>query len=198
VRFDSQLHRFGRWFPEQKYDVIHYIRETYLKDRNPSQYSRVDAGYLAKLPQGDTRGPAPSRIEPWSAMDYGPWLTHTYEVPGKGHNFAYKGIAIRLDPGAGGVARGKHWMLFDEDTLRVAAAWNAQDQPKTGGETPDIFYQLARHTVQRRARRASQACGATGCREFDRPWMGPARQRGVDGQPARPGSGWQTLRPVAA
>ena len=125
--------------PSQKYDVIHYIRETYLKDRNPSQYARVDGAYLAKLPNGDTRGPAPSRIEPWSAMDYGTWLTHTYEVPGKGHNFAYKGIAIRLDPGAGGVARGKHWMLFDEDTLRMAAAWKAQDQTKTGGETADNF-----------------------------------------------------------
>ena len=125
--------------PSQKYDVIHYIRETYLKDRNPSQYSTVDNSFLARLPQGDTRGPAPSRIEPWSAMDYGTWLTHIYEVPGKGSNFAYKGIAIRLDPGAGGVARGKHWMLFDEDTLRVAAAWSTLDQPKSGGETADNF-----------------------------------------------------------
>ncbi len=115
--------------PSQKYDVIHYVRETYLKGRNASQYTTIDSGYLAQLPKGDTRGPAPSLIEPWSAMDYGATLTHTYQVPGKSHNFAYKGIAMRLDPGSGGVARGKHWMVFDEDTLRVAAAWSAPEQP---------------------------------------------------------------------
>lgn len=110
--------------PSQKYDVIHYIRETYLKDRNPSQYFAVDANYLQKLPVGDTRGPEPSNIVPWSAMDYGPSLAHTFEVPGFKHNLAYKGIAIRLDPGAGGVSRGHQWVLFETDTLRVAAAWS--------------------------------------------------------------------------
>lgn len=44
--------------PSQKYDVIHYIRETYLKPHNPSQFINVDAAYLAKLPTGTTRGPA--------------------------------------------------------------------------------------------------------------------------------------------
>src|SRR5262249_43610980 len=32
--------------PQQKYDVIHYIRETYLKPYNPSQYQAVDRRYL--------------------------------------------------------------------------------------------------------------------------------------------------------
>ncbi len=111
--------------PSQKYDVIHYIRETYLQPHNPSQFVAVDANYLSRLPKGDTRGPEPSLIEPWSAMDYGPQLTHTYEVPGAAKNIAYKGIAIRLDPGAGGVSRGRHWMIFDTDTLRMAAQWSA-------------------------------------------------------------------------
>jgi putative heme-binding domain-containing protein len=110
--------------PSQKYDVIHYIRETYLKPHNASQYQPMDRVYLAGLPAGDTRGPAPSKIESWSAMDYGPSLTHTYEVPGAEQNFAYKGVAIRLDKGAGGVSRGRNWMLFDNDTLRMAAGWN--------------------------------------------------------------------------
>jgi putative heme-binding domain-containing protein len=114
--------------PSQKYDVIHYIRETYLRPHNPSQFRPLDEDYLARLPRGDTRGPEPSTIEPWSAMDYGPSLTHTYEVPGRLHNFAYKGIAVRLDPGAGGVSRGRHWVVFDTDTLRIAAAWSARDQ----------------------------------------------------------------------
>ena len=114
--------------PSQKYDVIHYLRETYLRPHNPTQLATVDAAYLARLPKGNTRGPEPSKIEPWSAMDYGPSLTHTYEIPGSSHNIAYKGIAMRLDPGAGGVSRGRHWMVFDTDTLRVAAAWSASDQ----------------------------------------------------------------------
>jgi putative heme-binding domain-containing protein len=110
--------------PSQKYDVIHYIRETYLRERNPSQFVAVDASVIARLPKGDTRGPEPSKIVTWSAMDYGPSLTHTYEVPGNSHNLAYKGVAVRLDPGAGGVSRGRHWLMFETDTLRVAAGWN--------------------------------------------------------------------------
>jgi hypothetical protein len=57
-------------------------------------------------------------------MDYGPSLTHSWEIPGDSLNIAQKGIAIRLDSGAGGVSRGRHWMIFDTDTLRMAAAWS--------------------------------------------------------------------------
>jgi putative heme-binding domain-containing protein len=109
--------------PQQKYDVVHYIREAYLKPHNPTQYQAVDDAYLARLPKGDTRGPAASGIEPWVAMDYGSHLINTYEIGSDGANFAYKGIAVRLDPGPGGVSRGRTWMIFDHDTLRVAAAW---------------------------------------------------------------------------
>lgn len=132
--YRTLTHGFGlmppqTWMvPSQKYDVIHYIRETYLRDDNPSQWKEIDGAYLVGLPRGDTRGPDPSVIEPWNAMDYGSSLTHTYEVPGRSHNFAYKGIAVRLDPGAGGVSRGRQWMIFDTDTMRVAAAWSADDQ----------------------------------------------------------------------
>jgi putative heme-binding domain-containing protein len=109
--------------PQQKYDVIHFIQAVYLQPSNRSQYVRIDRTYLDRLPKGDTRGPKPVDAEPWRDMDYGPWLTHTYEVGSGGKNLAYKGVAVRLDPGPGGVARGKAWMLFDHDTLRVAAAW---------------------------------------------------------------------------
>jgi len=112
--------------PRQKYDVIHYLRETYLKRHNPSQYTAVDATYLAGLPRGTTFGPAAVTVEPWVIMDYGPSLTNTYEVGAPGPNFAYKGIAVRLDAGPGGVSRGSRWALFDHDTLRFAAAWSGQ------------------------------------------------------------------------
>ena len=76
-------------------------------------------------------------------MDYGNYLINTYELVEanaqpreisngkaplqdenlKEANFAYKGIAIRLDEGKGGVAAGKAWMIFDHDLMRVAGAW---------------------------------------------------------------------------
>ena len=70
----------GWMVPSQKYDVIHYIRETFLARLNPSQYFPVDEAYLATLPAGRTRGPDPVRREPWREMDYGPYLIGTYEI----------------------------------------------------------------------------------------------------------------------
>ena len=43
-----------------------------------------------------------------------------------GSNIVYKGIAIRLDPGPGGVSRGRAWAVYDQDTMRFAAAWTGQ------------------------------------------------------------------------
>lgn len=127
--YQTITHGFGlmtpqRWMvPQQKYDVIHYIRETYLKPHNPSQYAKLDDAYLASLPKGDTRGPEPSRVVPWSQMDYGPNLMATIEVGNSGDNIAYKGHTIRLDHGPGGVAQGKSQILYELDTMRVAAVW---------------------------------------------------------------------------
>ncbi len=112
--------------PQQKYDVIHYIRETYLKPNNATQYAQVDAAYLATLPKGTSFGPPAVNVEPWVIMNYGPSLMNTYEVGGAGPNFAYKGIAIRLDSGPGGVSRGNRWAVFDHDTMRMAAAWSGR------------------------------------------------------------------------
>lgn len=112
--------------PSQKYDVIHYLRETYLKPHNPSQYLALTPEYLAALPKGDTRGPEPVVLEPWVTMDYGPSLIGTYEAGDDGRNFAHKGIAARLDAGPGGVSRGRAWTIFDHDTFRLAAAWRGE------------------------------------------------------------------------
>ncbi len=81
-------------------------------------------------------------------MNYGPSLMATLEVGDKG-NFAYKGIAVRLDNGPGGVSRGRHWMLFDHDTLRVAAAWSGEGFIDWNG----INFN-GRHQIHPRARRA--------------------------------------------
>jgi putative heme-binding domain-containing protein len=111
--------------PQQKYDVIHYIREEYLKKSNPNQYSAIGDGYLEGLPKGKSRGPVAEKHEPWRDMDYGPFLIGTYEIVNettpprptitaeekarakrearpaeerwpKDVNFAYKGIALRV------------------------------------------------------------------------------------------------------
>jgi hypothetical protein len=115
--------------PQQKYDVIYYIRKTLIEPHNKAQLSKIDDAYLATLPKGEGRGPLKPQMfgedDPkWKKMDYGPVQFWTMEVePG---NIAYKGIAVRLDEGPGGVAQGNKWMLYDHDTMRVAAAWEGK------------------------------------------------------------------------
>lgn len=128
--------------PTQKYDVVYYVREAYLKPRNIAQYTQIDEQYLQRLPKGTQKGPAPSNIEPWSSMNYGAFLSATYEVPeprlpedkvSEVPNLVQKGIAVRLDSGPGGVARGRNWMVFEHDTLRMAAAWRLADNSTEPG-----------------------------------------------------------------
>ncbi|MEZ5326072.1 MAG: DUF6797 domain-containing protein [Verrucomicrobiales bacterium] len=113
--------------PQQKYDVIHYIRETFLRDKNPAQLAKVDDAYLSTLPVGFGTGPeATVRFgdddDPhYKRMNFGPYLFWTYQVDD--NNIAYKALAVRLDPGPGGVSKGRAWMIYDHDTMRVAAAY---------------------------------------------------------------------------
>src|SRR6188474_3763876 len=59
-------------------------------------------------------------LPPYRRMDFGSALFWTLQIaPG---NIAQKGIAIRLDDGPGGVSKGRAWMVYDHDTMRVAAA----------------------------------------------------------------------------
>jgi hypothetical protein len=66
----------------------------------------------------------PQAGKPWIEMDYGPFLSATVQLrPGL---VARKGIAVRLDPGPGGVSQGAAFAIFDTDTLRVAGAWTGR------------------------------------------------------------------------
>lgn len=113
--------------PTQKYDVIHYIRETYLKKDNPKHYTKVNDSYLASLPKGTDIGPkkvtmfGENQVPKHQKMDFGPALFWTIQA--EPENIAYKGIAVRLDEGPGGISKGNKWLLYDHDTMRVAAAW---------------------------------------------------------------------------
>ena len=112
--------------PSQKYDVIHYIREAYFRTDKPNHSGGVTGDYLAALPKGSSRGPAPTTIERWRTHDYGPFLSASIEVGDDGRNVARKGLAVRLDTGSGGIARGRTWILYELDTLRAAAVWSGE------------------------------------------------------------------------
>ena len=112
--------------PQQKHDVVYYIREEYVKKHNPSQYVPITPDYLSGIPKGTERGPEPLDRAPWIVMNYGNSLINTYEAGQNSGNFNYKGIGVRVDPGPGGLSQGNHWMVFDHDTLRLGAAWSGQ------------------------------------------------------------------------
>ena len=61
------------------------------------------------IPRFHSPGPSPYKDEDYSK-----------------NNFAYKGIAVRLDQGPGGVSKGTNWMVFDHDLLRVAGAYTGK------------------------------------------------------------------------
>ncbi|MEO8425490.1 MAG: DUF6797 domain-containing protein, partial [Verrucomicrobiota bacterium] len=117
--------------PEQRYDAIHYIRETFVKPHNPTAYFKVTPEYLAGLPKGSGRGAKTAEMlefekgPKYLRMDFGPALFWTLQI--ETNNIVYKGIAIRLDDGSGGVSKGHVWMLYDHDTMRLAAAWTGDE-----------------------------------------------------------------------
>ncbi len=127
--FATMTKGFGQMVPQpqyttaQKYAVIQYIRETFLRPHNRSQLTEITPAYLSSLPKALARAEAEkadTSLPPYQRMDFGPALFWTYEIaPG---NIAQKGIAVRLDDGPGGVSKGRAWMIYDHDTMRVATA----------------------------------------------------------------------------
>ncbi len=116
--------------PQQRYDVIHFVREKFVRTANPKAYHATTPEYLAGLPRpkGEFQESAEmkefARGPLYLRMHFGPVLFWTLEAaPG---NIAYKGIAVRLDDGPGGISKGRAWMLYDHDTMRVAAAWSGE------------------------------------------------------------------------
>ncbi len=109
----------GWMTPEQRYDVIQYIRETFLKPLNPSQYVVVDRAYLASLPKF-----APSRSRTNMATvgdrDYGPALESQLGTE------IEDALTLRLS--------GDVTVSYDLHRLRLAGAWQGGflDLSRTG------------------------------------------------------------------
>ena len=131
--FQTVTQGYGQMLPlpipvEDRYAALQYLREEVLRPQNPGQYFKVDEAYLVALPRPmrTLAKAAPADQTPfYQKMDFGPALMWTYQVsPG---NIAYKGIAVRLDEGPGGISKGHAWMLYDHDTMRAAAAWTGAD-----------------------------------------------------------------------
>lgn len=146
--YETLTRGFGNMAPQvqlvpiEKYAVIQFIRERFMEEHNPDNYFEIDSAYLASLPKGTIEGPGPGTYRPWADMDYGNFLMKTFELadsttgprgisPGpaplkdedfRDVNFAYKGIAVRVDEGPGGVAAGNAFMVFDHDLMRLAGA----------------------------------------------------------------------------
>jgi putative heme-binding domain-containing protein len=173
----------GWMVPAQKYDVIHFLRETFLRDHNPAWYTAVTPEYRAALPAGTSRGPAPSTVEPWRIHDYGPFIAATIEAGDDGTAIARKGLAVRLDTGPGGVERGHAWVLWELDTLQMSAFWTGEQFIDWSGINFD-----GRHGVHPRVVGDLQATLATmpGWADPDSGSFSDPRPRGRDERPYGP------------
>jgi hypothetical protein len=127
--FHTLTHGYGQMVAQpqyttaQKYAVIQYIREEFLRPDNPQQYVELTDGYIKGLPKGlavADREQEDQSLPPYRKMDLGPALFWTYAI--EPENSARKGLAIRLDDGPGGVSNSRALVVFDHDTLRVATA----------------------------------------------------------------------------
>jgi glucose/arabinose dehydrogenase len=100
-------------------DFFPFTRDE-LKRHDPEMAQLLGRLWAGASSSGTGAAARERTLPPYRQMDFGPALFWTYEIaPG---NIAQKGIAIRLDDGPGGVSKGRAWMVYDHDTMRVAAA----------------------------------------------------------------------------
>ena len=68
----------------QKYDVIHYLREEFIKGKNDKIFTAVDDAYLASLPRGmsQLQEQAPQEKQPFARISvFKPSLLTFSKVP---------------------------------------------------------------------------------------------------------------------
>ena len=111
--------------PEQKYYVIHYLREEFFKTKNPSQYVALDDAYIASVPadeiiawSADRKAPVARKAFNPAEVDHGRAIFGHFES--SLNNVAPKGLIVSLEKGVG-VTQSKHHALYDLDTGRLVA-----------------------------------------------------------------------------
>tara|TARA_B100000029_G_C17598348_1_gene964950 strand:+ start:43 stop:4602 length:4560 start_codon:yes stop_codon:yes gene_type:complete len=105
------------------YHIIDYRKKIFISSFFISVIFLI-WGCSTGLESASKSGNEKSQQEWYEKMNYGPYLTATYEVSPE--NFAYKGIAIRLDKGEGGLVKGNTFIVYDTDLLRTAGAWTGE------------------------------------------------------------------------
>ena len=164
--------------PRQKYDVVHYLREAYLKPHNPTQYTRADDGYLAKLPKGTGFGPAPASVEPWMAMDYGPSLMNTYEVGRRGRTSRTRASPCGWTPAPAACRAGRAGRCSTTTRCGSRPAWAGDGFIDWKGIHFNGQHQVHPKTRRRAARRepGRAGVGRPRNRQLQRPATARARQ----------------------
>lgn len=111
--------------PEQKYYVIHYLREEFFKGKNPSQYVALNDAYIASVPADDMIAWSAERKAPIAReafdpakVDHGRAIFGHFEA--SLNNVSPKGLIIGLEKGKG-VTEAKRHALYDLDTGRLVA-----------------------------------------------------------------------------
>lgn len=95
--------------PEERYAVIHYLREEFLKEQNPSQYFEVDAGYVASLPKGIVGPRSADEVDELEPRDFGPVLASQLRRD------VGAALTFRLDDDA--------TFVYDTQTMQSAGSW---------------------------------------------------------------------------
>ena len=111
--------------PQQKYDLIHYIREAYFKPDNPSLRPRRSGLPGATFPRERPR----ARAGVDRALEHDGLRAQPVGDAGSRHRrFEHRlqGNCHSARRRAGGISRGRAWVVYDHETLRLAAAWTGQ------------------------------------------------------------------------
>jgi len=106
--------------PEQRYEVIQFIRETFIKQLNPSQYVKVDQPYLDSLPKFDPGLAKSTNSLQSRPCDFGPVLESQL-----GTNYGDV-LSFQLQDNV--------TMSYDLHHMRLAGAWQGGflDLSRTG------------------------------------------------------------------
>jgi len=110
--FETLTHGYGEmaaagWLsPRERYDVVHYVREAFLRERNSSQYFEISDAWKNGLPKSLPRR---EKGDGLVVRDYGPCLASQL-----GDDIGC-GLTIRLDD--------DYSFAYDLQTMESAGAW---------------------------------------------------------------------------